>query len=112
MSDNIYGCKCGCLLLFEDYELGYEIYIGNNKYCLSDNKIYNNYNWSEYIKMNEYETWRELKEDIILNYNNKDQYDNLKDFRTWTHLYNNYCIDVSCIKNIDENEKFYFNFII
>ena len=111
MSDNIYGCKCGCLLLFEDYDIGYEIYIGNNKYCLSDNKIYNNYNWSEYIKMNEYETWGELKEDIILNYNSEYQYDNPSDFIPWIHLYNKYCRSDSCIKNVD-NEKLYYDFVI
>jgi hypothetical protein len=45
MSDNIYGCKCGCLLLFENYNEGYEIYIGNNKYCLFDNKMFLSYNF-------------------------------------------------------------------
>ena len=112
MSDNIYGCKCGCLLLFEKYNEGYEIYIGNNKYCLFDNKMYKNYNWSEYITMNEYETWGELKADIILNYNSYDKYDNSSDFMPWIHLYNSYCSDDPCIKNIDENEKLYYDFVI
>jgi hypothetical protein len=110
MSGKFFGCKCGCLALFEDYEVGYEIYIGN-EYCLSDYKMFG-YDWSDYIKMNEYKTWGELKADIIFNYNSDYQYDDPSDFVPWIHLYNKYCIGDSCIVNVDGNEKLYYEFVI
>ena len=108
MSDNLYGCRCGCLALFEKYEEGYEIYIGDNK-CLFDNKM-RGFVWSDYITMNEYKTWGELKADIILNYNNEFQYDNSTDFMPWIHLYNKYCKGTEN-DNENDNDKLYYDYV-
>jgi len=102
-------CECGCNLQFIEYSIGLDICVGN-KWIITEFKIYNNglndYRWSDYLQINQFKFWSELREYIIINYNsiiaNPIQLD-----MQWIHLYNFYIKD----DNFDVNDKLYYEYI-
>ena len=97
-------CECGCNLEFIDYEPGFDVYIGNNWLITEDAMV--NYSWRDYICMNEFKLWMELREDIILNYNHSLNNDPMQAADApWVHLYN---IHVANRDHIPLNEKLYY----
>jgi hypothetical protein len=101
---NQYRCHCGCNLEFIDDEPGFDIYIGNN-WLITANALVD-YSWSDYMWMHEFKEWRELREDIILNYNHALNNDPMQAADApWVHLHN---VHVVGMDNIPLNEKLYY----
>jgi hypothetical protein len=87
-----YRCDCGCNLEFVEYELGFDISIGNNWLITADAMV--DYKWSDYIWLHEFNLWQELREDIILNYNQVLNNEPIKaGDGPWVHLYNRLVVD-------------------
>lgn len=102
-----YHCECGCNLDFINYEAGFDIYVGNS-WVVSNNAMVN-YNWSNYIQMNEFKVWNELRECIVINYNQSLMHNEQvkPENAPWIHLFNLYGNS-----DIPLNEKLYYEYII
>jgi hypothetical protein len=101
---NKYRCNCGCNLEFIDYEPGFDIYVGNNWLITANAMV--EHSWRDYISMNEFKLWQELRENIILNYNHALNNDPLQpEDAPWIHLYNR---EVVQSNHIPLNEKLYY----
>ena len=129
-TSNKYRCNCGCNLDFIENKLGIDIYIGNN-WIITINALAN-YRWNDYIRMNEFKVWQELREDIILNYNHSLMNESIKNESIknesiknesiknesiknesikaadapWVHLYN---VNVAGEEHIPLNETLYYD---
>ena len=114
-TSNKYRCNCGCNLEFIKNNPGVDIYIGNN-WIITINALAD-YRWVDYIRINEFKVWQELREDIILNYNRSLQNESImnesimnesikaKD-APWVHLYN---VNIAGKQHIPLNEKLYYD---
>ena len=116
-TSNNYRCNCGCNLEFIKNKPGVDIYIGD--YWIITFNAMANYRWNDYIRMNEFKVWKELREDIILNYNHSLQNESIKnesiknesikaEDAPWMHLYN---VNVAGKQHIPLNEKLYYDCI-
>jgi hypothetical protein len=86
---------------------GVDIYIGD--YWIITFNAMANYRWNDYIRMNEFKVWKELREDIIVNYNHSLQNESIKaEDAPWVHLYN---VNVAGKEHIPLNEKLYYDCI-
>lgn len=83
-------CICGCGLVFENYSLGCDIYVGHGG-LISEYQIVSDYCWGSYIPKT-HNQWYQLKEFIIAKYENCKN-DGEEVSKGWIHLYNNYCVN-------------------
>ena len=104
----IYTCSCGCNILFNPLILGHTIYIGDKgKYMITDCRMVN-YSWKNYIINEDIDTWGDLRNRIINNYNIYKNEDN-PIYKPWVHLYNEHCTD-DTMRQVS-NEKLYYEYI-
>lgn len=87
--DNIYQCDCGCKLQFRKFAPGLDIYVGQDRIITQLPML--KYTWSDYLQLDVFNTWMELKEYITVNCNNALNYIELEEVDApWIHLYNKY----------------------
>jgi hypothetical protein len=102
-----YRCTCGCNMEFVDYQPGVDISIGNS-WLITENAMVD-YQWADYTWMNEFNLWRDLREDIIFNYNHSLNNEPIKpEDAPWIHLYNRYVVGND---HIPLNEKLYYEYV-
>ena len=102
-----YRCTCGCNIEFIDYQPGVDIYIGNS-WLLTENDMVD-HTWVDYMWMNEFIVWHELREDIIFNYTHALKNETIKpEDAPWIHLYNRYVVGND---HIPLNEKLYYEYV-
>jgi len=82
-----FECGCGCKLIFEDYAVGCDIYVGSRG-LITEYQMVGDYSWDSYFPRKNF--WYQLKEYIVEKYekckNNGDE-----ESKGWIHLYNRYC---------------------
>ena len=90
-----FECECGCKLIFEDYSVGCDIYVGERG-IISHYQMVGDYSWADYLPRNTF--WHELKAYIVQNYvksNLDDGVDREEELKGWIHLYNRHCVNDS-----------------
>lgn len=79
-------CGCGCELQFCRFNLGLEIYVGQ-EWLMAERELLA-YKWRDYLSPNHCTTWGELQEYITTNFNNSLNNMYVPENAPWYHLYN------------------------